>query len=135
VQELREPEHPAGHLPGRFAVLGVRLRVAGARGRCGVTASAGRWPSRWQRPGRGTPETSPEVALLAALLRDRPSLPGALCRGQAPRFDADQLDGETEDRHAVRLTAARSVCQRCPERLACPAPLVRVPPRQVTRTS
>jgi hypothetical protein len=36
----------------------------------------------------------PVVALLVAILTDVEALPGALCAGQAPRFDADALDGE-----------------------------------------
>jgi hypothetical protein len=67
------------------------------------------------------------VALLAAILRDRPSLPGALCAGQAPRFDRKALDGETPANRAERLRVSRWVCQRCPVADACPDPVVRVP--------
>lgn len=75
-----------------------------------------RWPSRM--PERKGPPVG-ELALMAAMLRGRPSLPGALCREQAPTFDRDRLDGESEAEHADRLTAAREVCDRCPEREGC----------------
>lgn len=83
-----------------------------------------KWPSPWREPGRVKPgRYDGPVALMVSILRDRETLPGALCRGQAPAFDADQLDGEDQAAHADRLTAARSACQRCPELLRCPAPL------------
>ena len=67
------------------------------------------------------------VALLAAIFRGRPSMSGALCAGQAPRFDREALDGETPADRAERLRVARWICQRCPLADRCPAPVVRVP--------
>ncbi|MCZ2824190.1 MULTISPECIES: hypothetical protein [unclassified Modestobacter] len=67
------------------------------------------------------------VALLVAILTDVPALPGALCVGQAPRFDRDALDGETPADHAERLRQARWVCARCPVADQCPQRVWRVP--------
>jgi hypothetical protein len=74
-----------------------------------------------------------EIALLGLILRHRPSLPGALCRGQAPRFDRDALDGETEAERVDRLDAAKALCNRCPERAECQEPVIRVRPRSLPR--
>lgn len=77
-----------------------------------------------RRAGRGAP-ADPTTDLLVVILTDHQSLPDALCRGQAPRFDRDALDGETEAQHAQRLTEARDVCGRCPERQRCTVPILR----------
>jgi hypothetical protein len=50
------------------------------------------------------------VPLLESVLRQSPSLPGALCRGRAEVFDADDDDEVAE---AVEL------CQMCPELQRC----------------
>jgi hypothetical protein len=69
----------------------------------------------------------PVVALLVAILTGVEALPGALCAGLSPRFDRDALDGEARADHAERLRQVRWVCQRCPVRPDCPAPVWRVP--------
>ena len=52
------------------------------------------------------------IALLELILRDAPSLPGALCRDEDPRiFDADA--------DAVAAAAAVALCHRCPALAAC----------------
>lgn len=87
-----------------------------------------RWPTPW-RETRGRGRRAPDgryagpVPLMAAIVRDQESLPEAACRGRAPWFDADQLDGEDQAAHAHRLQAAASVCARCPEVSRCPAPV------------
>jgi hypothetical protein len=67
----------------------------------------------------------PLVTVLAAILHGHHSMPGALCAGQAPRFDRDQLDAGTVDEWRERLVIAREVCARCPVRSTCPAPVGR----------
>ena len=76
---------------------------------------------------RERPKPPPVVALLVAILADQPRTSGALCTGLAPRFDADQLDGEAVADHAERLRQARWVCGRCPVADQCPRPVRRVP--------
>lgn len=100
-----------------------RLRHARSR-TCGTASAAtpGRCPVN-RTTGATIEREGGTVALLAAMLRGRPSLPGALCRGQAPAFDRDRLDGEEEDAYRARLTASRSACAHCPERSGCPRPV------------
>ena len=97
--------------------------------------TASRWPTPYREERSGGRREAGALPLLVAILGGRESLPDALCRDRAPEFDRDQLDGEDQATHADRLTAAVSVCQRCPEWSRCPAPIQRVQVHQVTRTS
>ena len=56
--------------------------------------------------------SAPWVELLAAVLRDTPRLPGALCRQRTELFDGD----DAEDAHE-----AAELCGHCPAREPCAA--------------
>lgn len=56
------------------------------------------------------PDNGGWLPLLAAVLRDTPRLPGALCRGRHRLFDAD-------GQHDV--SGALELCGRCPARGPC----------------
>ena len=49
-----------------------------------------------------------------------PALPGAACRGRAPRWDLE-LAGEAPHAQARRHEEAIAACRTCPARLACAA--------------
>lgn len=65
-------------------------------------------------------EVSGEMALLEAILTDRPNLEGAACIGRYELFDATDADSE-----AYRHAAAEAMCWRCPVRSKCPDSLAR----------
>ncbi len=56
------------------------------------------------------------LGLLAAIVRPTIRLPGAACRGLAPRFDVECGKGR---RGAPVDPAAVGICQGCAERLRC----------------
>lgn len=51
------------------------------------------------------------LSLLCLILEDSPRLPGALCRGLAPRWDLSYSP--------QRIRAAIATCEICPARSAC----------------
>lgn len=71
--------------------------------------------------GKQTP-ANPRLELLVAILTNHVDRPGALCVGQAPLFDRNALDGETEAAHHRRTARAATICGRCPEQDTCPDP-------------
>lgn len=59
------------------------------------------------------------VTLLAAILEDRPHLPGVLCIGRHELYDA-ALHPEGRTDNTTALVAAERLCQHCPHTTACP---------------
>lgn len=85
------------------------------------------------RPRRIATEP-PALGLLLEVLFDHVDTPRALCAGQAPNFDRDQLPGEEETEFGERLRWAAGVCRFCPELTRCPAPVRKAPRVGVPRT-
>ncbi|GAB7144420.1 hypothetical protein [Mycobacterium riyadhense] len=72
------------------------------------------------------------AADLFAALGGTPTLPGALCKGQAPVWDEalpPQRDPDPDDT-AQRLSFAMAACRRCPALTPCRAWLASLPPRK-----
>lgn len=69
-------------------------------------------------PRKRTPEPGP-VALLAAILDGRPSLPDALCIGRHDLFDAARYRSPGTDQ-TIALVAAERMCRACPHTTRCP---------------
>lgn len=70
------------------------------------------------RSRRSAKALAPWVAAVAAILRGTPSLPRALCRGDA-RFTSDDEADQAE---------AIEICQLCPELARCRQWVERLPP-------
>lgn len=70
-----------------------------------------------------TPRKGGELELLAAILQDRPNLPGALCIGNHDVYDA----ATAGDPDALRT--AGWLCRRCPHTTECPDAIGRPTPR------
>lgn len=64
-------------------------------------------------PRRAARREPGPLALLEAILRDRPNLPDAACIGRHHLFDAAD-EGDTQAK-----AEARALCARCPERGRC----------------